>query len=295
LRETEAYLSYLNIVWERRDIALAYMTFGGIPFYLNQLRPGMSYAQNVDALCFEKDAFMRGEFEALYSSLFRNADAHVDILEALSAKKRGLTREEILARTGLTSGGGASVVLRELEQCGFIEKFNDYSGKHGRYVYQLTDFFTLFYFKQMKRNKQLGSGYWSKMIGSGAYYNWAGQTFEKLCLLHIENIRAKLGISGILATPFAWNGSGTDAGAQIDLLIDRTDGIINIVECKFAGEPFVVDKQYSENLRNKTSAFKQTSKTRKALHLTMITTFGVKANKYAGMIQSEVLLDDLFM
>jgi len=297
LAETEEYLVYKNILWGRREIAEAYMIFGGIPFYLNQLQPGMSLAQNVDALCFEKDAFMRDEFFVLFASLFRNSRNHVKVLEVLGSCKTGMLRDDILTAAGLPSGGTSSVILDELEQCGFIGKYNDYSGRHGRHVYQLTDFFTLFYLKQMKGNRQLGAGFWSKSLGKGRYNNWIGQTFEKLCLLHIDKIREKLGISGIIAVPFAWKHGktrDTEKGAQIDLLIDRNDGIINICECKFANGEFVIDREFAAQLRERMDAFIRATGTKKAGHLTMITTYGIRQNKYSGIVQSEATLDELF-
>ncbi|MDR0852747.1 MAG: ATP-binding protein [Clostridiales Family XIII bacterium] len=296
LVETEEYLIYKNINVPRIDIAQAYMVFGGIPFYLKQLEQGKSIAQNIDRLCFEKDSFMLDEFSVLFKSLFRNSEKHLKVLTALGSKKNGLLREDILDLTGLKSGGGVTAVLDELEQCGFIEATNDYSGKSGRYVYQLTDFFTAFYLKFMKKNKQLDTGYWSKTIGSGTYYAWAGPTFEKLCRVHIDKIKNKLSIGGILATPYAWAKAGKEGvkGAQIDLLIDRNDNIINICECKFVNDEFVIDKDYDEALRNKIGVFVREVKTRKTPHITMITTYGVKQNKYSGIVQSEVILEDLF-
>jgi AAA+ ATPase superfamily predicted ATPase len=296
LGETEEYLLYKNINVSRIDIAQAYMVFGGIPFYLKQLEQGRSIAQNIDRLCFEKDSFMRDEFSVLFKSLFKNSENHLKVLTALGSKRNGLLREDILDLTGLNSGGGVTMVLNELEQCGFIETYNDYSGKSGRYIYQLTDLFTAFYLKFMRNNKQLDTGYWSKIIGSGTYYAWVGPTFEKLCRMHIDKIKTKLSIGGILATPYAWAKTGKEGekGAQIDLLIDRNDNIINICECKFVNEKFVIDKDYDEALRNKIGVFVREVKTRKAPHLTMISTYGVKQNKYSGIVQSEVLLDDLF-
>lgn len=88
--------------------------------------------------------------------------------------------------------GTATQTLEELEQCGFIEKYNDYSGRKGRYIYQLIDFFTLFYYRFMRSNKQFPSAYWSKSIGSGSQNAWAGLSFEKLCLVHIDKIQQKL-------------------------------------------------------------------------------------------------------
>jgi hypothetical protein len=294
LGETAEYLLYKNIDLEHRDIALLYMALGGIPFYLNQVRRGTSVAQNIDRLCFAKDAPMRDEFNVLFASLFANPQRHLRLLEVLSAHRYGMVRDDLLEQADIATGGTATQTLEELEQCGFIEKYNDFSGRKGRYIYQLIDFFTLFYFKFMKNNKQLSPEYWSKSLGSGAWNAWAGLSFEKLCLLHIDKIQKKLGISGILTVIFAWKSTSGAKGAQIDLLIDRIDNIINVCECKFVNAPYEIDKSYSENLKNKISTFTSETKPQKATHITMITTYGVKQNKYAGMVQSEVTLDDLF-
>jgi hypothetical protein len=63
---------------------------------------------------------------------------------------------------------------------------------------------------------------------------------------------------------------------------------------KFANAAFVIDKKYDENLRNKKDCFARETKTKKALRITMITTYGIKKNEYSGNIQSEIVMDDLF-
>jgi AAA+ ATPase superfamily predicted ATPase len=297
LSETEEYLNYKDILWERREIAEAYMIFGGVPFYLNQLQRGLSLAQNVDLLCFDKGAFMQDEFYSLFASLFDDYERHIRVLESLSKTGSGMTRDEILIAAKLPSGGSSTRVLEELEQCGFVTSYRDYSAKAGYYIYQLTDFFTHFYFKHMKSNKHRGVGYWSKSLGKGAYNNWIGHSFEHLCLEHSNKILQKLGISGIVATPFAWKSANAEPGgkaAQIDLLIDRIDGIINICECKFSNEEYAIDKDEAEALRNRIAVFARETRAKKARHLTMITTYGIKQNKYSNLVQSEVTLDDLF-
>jgi len=82
---------------------------------------------------------------------------------------------------------------------------------------------------------------------------------------------------------------------QIDLLIDRRDRVINLCEIKYSLAPFVIDKDYDMVLRNKVETFRQATRTNKALHLTMIATYGLKENAYSSMIQSVVVLDDLFV
>jgi AAA+ ATPase superfamily predicted ATPase len=304
LAETEGYLTHKDIWWGRRETAEAYMIFGGVPYYLSQLQRGMSLAQNVDNLCFGKDAFMQGEFFTLFASLFDDYEAHVKVLEVLGRRSHGMLREEILDATGIKSGGTATKILEELEQCGFISTYADFSGKAGRQLYHLTDFFTAFYFAHMKGSRRTTRGYWSKSIGQGSYNNWIGHSFERLCLVSEDKILVKLGVSGIITAPYAWKTGRTEQGsnrvgaqsrgAQVDLLIDRNDGVINLCECKFSNDVFLIDKATSENLRNKVATFRRETKTRKACHLTMITTYGVKQNKYSDIVQSQVTLDDLF-
>jgi AAA+ ATPase superfamily predicted ATPase len=295
LAESEEYLQYKDIEWERKSIAECYMIFGGVPFYMSFMERGLSISQIVDNLCFASNAPLRNEFDELYASLFRHSENHVNVIRVLSQKKKGLTREEIIKSANLPSGGGLSKTLAELEQSGFIYRYNDFSGKNGRYLYQLVDFFSLFYLNYMDTNKRIDEHFWSHYTDNAAHRTWNGYAFEQLCLAHIKQIKIKLGISGVLTDISSWRSRYAEPGAQIDLVIDRNDSVVNLCEIKYANTEFVIDKKYSESLRNKKEAFYQESKTRKSLHQTMITTFGVKYNIYSGAVQSEIVLDDLFV
>jgi len=133
------------------------------------------------------------------------------------------------------------------------------------------------------------------MIDNAKHRAWSGYAFEQLCMQHTAQIYRKLGISGIITYSASWSSrKAGQPGAQVDLLIDRRDGIINLCEMKFANAEFVIDKKTDVNLRNKKAAFIAGTKTRKAVHITMITTYGVKRNEYWGNIQSEVTMNDLF-
>jgi uncharacterized protein len=83
--------------------------------------------------------------------------------------------------------------------------------------------------------------------------------------------------------------------AQVDLVIDRRDQVINLCEMKFSIQPFSIDKAYSETLRNKIGLFKAISATNKAIFLTMITTFGLVRNDYAmALVQNDLSMEVLF-
>ncbi len=290
LFETELYLQSLHCDYSRYDIAECYMTMGGIPYYLSKINGSLSVAQNIDNLFFAENAELKNEFQNLYASLFKNHSDYIRIVEALSLKAKGLSRQEIEKITGLSSGGGLTSTLQDLEYCGFIRSYNTFGKKKYELLYQLLDAFTLFYFKYLAKNEYNDAAFWTNSLNTPQHNSWAGYAFEMLVLQHITEIKQTLGISGIQSAVSAWKGET----AQIDLLINRKDGIINLCEIKFSGKEFVIDKNYEANLRNKLFSFKEATQTRKAVHLLMLTTFGLVKNNYSGIAQKEVILDDLF-
>ena len=142
--------------------------------------------------------------------------------------------------------------------------------------------------------------FWSHSLNSGVQRAWSGLAFERVCLQHVGQIKAALGIAGVMTKQCAWRSDQKnlrpgERGAQIDLLIDRRDDTINICEMKWASEPYVIDKDYDEKLRNKVAAFIRETGTRKSILISMVTSYGVKENMYSDAIQSQVVLDDLFL
>jgi len=294
LAECEQFFIDRYMDYDRKTLAECYMVFGGVPFYLSLFEGGLSLAQNVDALCFAKNAALADEFEELFSSLFKNAGMHMSIVEALAQKKKGLTRDQIIKAANTTSGGGLTSVLDELEQSGFIQVYQDYSGKSGRYCYQLVDFFSLFYLTHMKARRSNDRHYWSNNNGKPSLHAWSGYAFELVCLVHEQQIKQALGIAGVSTSTFSWRSRESQPGAQIDLLLDRSDNVINLCEIKFCKGEFAIDKAYGQTLCNKREAFGRESHTRKTIHMTMITSYGLKQNAYSNIIQSQLTLDDIF-
>jgi len=293
LKECEEYFAEKKMAYTQRDVAESYMAFGGIPFYLNMFEKGKSVAQNIDLLCFTENAPLKNEFDMLFSSLFKNPQLHGQIVNFLAKKKKGQLRENIAKQAG-NNGGGLTAALEELEQCGFIQSYCAYKKKSKDKIFQLTDPFVLFYYSFIKENQNAGSNYWLNMLGSAAYKTWAGLAFERVCLSHVKQIKSALGIAAVSTEIANWRSKNAETGAEIDLLIDRRDSVVNICEIKYSESEFTINKQYAQNLQNKKAAFSEETKNRKALHITMITTYGVKRNEYWGSVQSEVRMADLF-
>lgn len=293
LGECEALCQEMGLVLSRHQIMELYMVLGGTPYYWSLLQKGRSAAQCVDDLFFNQHALLQDEFKNLYASLFRFAENHEKVVEALSKKAMGLTRDEFVRATGIANGGGLTKVLDELESGDFIRRYSPVGRKQREGLYQLLDFFTLFYFRFAK-NKKVGTDqYWLNQIDLPNHRVWSGYAFELLCMQHVAQIKKALGISGVHTEVASWRGKGEYA-AQIDLVIDRRDNVMNICEMKFAQSPFAIDKKYDLELRSKLDMFRQGTKTRKAVHLTFVSPYGLLQNANSGVAQHDLHADHLF-
>jgi len=270
------------------------MIFGGIPYYLSLMEPQYSFYQNVDAMYFAQGAELRNEYGNLYRSLYKNAENYVRVVELLAKKGIGMTRADIISGLGITDGGSSTKILRDLSISGFIREYRAFGQKKRDSLYQLIDFFSLFDIRFREMREGHSGDYWLRYSSTSAHSAWSGISYEKLCLMHLQQIRKKLGISGVLTSAYSWRGEYEGNGAQIDLIIDRNDNVINLCEIKFLSRPYQIDKKYHESMRNKSAAFVNSTRTRKAVQTTMITTYGLVRNDYSAEIVSEVVLDDLF-
>ena len=291
LAECREYFNSRGIAMNTQDLIESYMIFGGIPYYLRLIEKRYSLALNVDRLCFEERAPLRYEFDRLMDTLFANPAKYIRVVEALHTKKQGMTREAVASLIDFGNGGNLTRILSELEECGFIRKYKPFGkGKNGA-LYHLTDPFTAFHLTFIRKTDS--GNYWSSFTDNAGHRAWSGYAFEQVCFAHIKQIKEALGITGVLTDISSWISRGDGKGAQIDLVIERGDRVINLCEIKFAKGPFEIDRAYDLALRGKIEAFRNETKTRKALHLTMITTYGVKPGKYSGLVQSEINMDEL--
>ena len=298
LNTVEEYLKRRNIYWSRYDIAECYMVMGGIPYYLSLLDSELTVKQNIDSLFFKKKGELWDEFDHLYKTLFTNSEKYEKVVAALSEKRGGLTRDEIIEKTGLSSGGDLSKILDNLALSGFVRVNGFYGNKKKEALYQLADYYTLFYFRYIKNNYGKDENYWCNSIDNPARRTWSGLAFEQICKDHVSQIKHKLGISGVLSNEYSWSTEKDEekavSGAQIDLLIDRRDNVISVCEEKYSVNKFGIDKYYNEDLRNKIDSFVKVTDCQKSIQLVMITTYGLKNSKYNSIVTKQVLLDDLF-
>ena len=303
LAECDRYAEVAGLNMSRKEITEAYMILGGVPYYWSLLEREYSLAQNVDRLFFAPEGKLRNEFDDLYASLFENAEPYLSIVQALGEKKVGMTRTEMEETIGKTSSGTLTKRLEDLELSGFIRRYACLGKKERSTLYQLIDPFTLFYFSFMKNNGGTDEHYWSTKQESPVHNTWAGLAFERVCLWHVPQIKQALGIAGVSSQVYSWTyrpkneqkeAEEKEEGAQVDLLIDRNDKVINLCEMKYADADFLMSANEEERIRHRRSKFVEVTKTRKAVHITLVTTYGLKRTAHAGIVQQVVTLEDLF-
>ncbi len=292
LSECEEFINNNGIEMTRKQIIECYMVFGGVPYYLNLLDRRLSLAQNIERLVINERGQLHYEYEHLFHSLFNNANNHIKIIEALSSRRSGMMRTELTKLSGVGDGAALTKAINELEQCGFIRKYKNYAKKKQGFFYQVIDSFVLFSLYFLK-DKDLDS--WQSFLNSPGYYAWRGNSFEIVCLNHVYQIKSALGIAGVDSTEYSWRSKDVLVASQIDLMIDRNDGIINVCEMKYTNDEFEIDAEYEKQLLRKLDAFRKETSPKKALHITMVTADGLKKNAHSHVVQNVIDGEALFI
>ncbi len=299
LAETNTYMKNRKIQLNERGILSIYMTLGGIPYYLKYVEPKLTVEDNIQKICFGKKAPLFDEFDKLFQSLFKHAESYIEIVKLISRRREGLSRSELDSMAKLSSTGGSlSKRLQELSDTGFIEAYTPWEKTKGEY-YKLIDEFCLFhlYWIEPSRSIKITTDYWINITQKSAYYAWSGYAFEAVCYKHIEQIIQALHIKTAISVS-SWRFVPRKAeghGAQIDLLIDRTDNAITLCEIKYTQDPFYVDKDYAQKIKQKIAIFEQHTGVAKQIFFVMISAFGIKKSIYSEeLISGVVTLKDLY-
>ncbi len=297
LKETKQFCEYKNLKFNYYQLTQLYMILGGIPYYWQVIEQGRSVAQVIENLCFDKNGILTKEFEYLYHSLFKNADNHVKVIEALAAHPYGMTRSQLLSESGISNGGNFVRVIENLIDCGFIKSLHPFGKKNKDTVFRIIDFYSIFYLKYIVGNIDDKNNSWQNLATTPGHSTWMGYAFENICLTHLRPIHTELGIAGVFTnvSSFYFKANDELPGAQVDIVIDRNDGIIHLCEAKFTNTEFVLNKEYNQALRRKRLVFQTVTKTKKMVVTTLFSTYPAIQNKYYNEeIHSEVNLESLF-
>lgn len=229
-----------------REIFNAYLSVGGIPEYLKWVDKESSVFQGLCTHAFTSGSFFSREFEKIFTSSLANNKHYREIIETLSRCKF-LSREELAEKLKLTSGGTLSILLTDLEKCGFISKYCPYNLSNSSNVirYAIADNYLHFYFNFIRPiQSKIENGDYNEVpqsaIKMDSYAKWLGFAFERWCRKYSRVIAKILGFSGVQYRSGAYFSRATnkkDPGYQIDLVFDRADKVYTICEMKYLQSP----------------------------------------------------------
>ncbi len=294
LSSTKKLIESKGCRYSSKSIVDIYITLGGVAKYIDDLDCTKTQIQNIEYNCFNKNGLLVTEYLDLYESLFKNSHWHYKVMNLLSNKWSGYIQKDIASLIK----GSVSVTkdtLEELELSGFITSITKFGQTKRDKIYRATDCFSYFYNKWMKDNKITS---WENIALSQQYKIWSGFAFENICHMHTYDIKNSLGVSGVDSQTHYWQylpKSTNDKGAQIDMLIEYTNGSkdIDIVECKYGNDEFIITKQYYEELKKKISIFNEQTKFKYNIRLVFVSMFGVKQNEYYNeLVQKQILISD---
>lgn len=295
LSECEKYYKKNGFHLSRYEICVSYMALGGIPFYLDKLRTDQTITDNIDRIFFE-DELIHQEFKDVYTGLYASKERYVDIVKALGSQFYGMTQAEICQATGMKTGGTLSKLLENLHESGITREYPRYGKDRVEKVYQLKDFFSLFYLR-FAHKKQVKTGIWKDMFGKGEYYKWAGDTFELLCIEHLPQMMDALRLHSV-DRDYCFSGkTNLGTGAQIDLILEsKAANTDYLCEMKFSGSKYGITADYEQNLRNKIDAFavSKMHKEMRSIQVVLVTTMGLAPGIHTSIVNRTLTLDDLF-
>lgn len=295
LGECKEFFNAKNIMLSTYDIVECYMILGGIPYYLNYLQRGKSIAQNIDFLFFDRNAKLASEFQRLFGSLFVNPDDYMKIVRLLAKRHTGYTRDEITSNLGMTSGGTFTKMLESLVASDFIVSYHPFGISQKEIRYKLSDSFCLFYLRFVDGHNRQDESFWLHHQNAPQLNAWRGLAFEQVCFAHVFKIKKALGVEGVASSESALiiRGDEEKRGAQIDMLIVRDDRVVNLCEMKFLSKAFEPKTEDEQTLRERIATVQELLSFKHTVHLTLVTTVGLKANVHSGVFQHIITIDQL--
>jgi AAA+ ATPase superfamily predicted ATPase len=293
IQETKEFIGRKNI--GNQELMDTYLTVGGIPEYLKYIKKESSSYLAICKESFVSGGFFTDEYERIFTSSLSKNEHYLKIIEYL-AKRKFATRDEILNFLKLKSGGSISLVLQDLEDCGFIEQISPLGSKDTTTLclYSIKDAYLQFYFKFIKPlNSKIEEGQFKEFpmlaLSMETYRKWLGFSFERWCRRINHQIAKKIGFSAIQYESGSYfkrkNKNNQDESFQIDLLYKRADRVLTICEVKYTSAPVGVSviKEVEKKLEL------LADKKRLSIHKVLISANGVDKS-----LQNKAYFDQIF-
>lgn len=257
----ELPLQDCNLFWRsRKELMSPYDKFkilavtGGIPLYLEAIKPLKTAEENIKSLCFDQGGLLFNEFEEIFSDLFSKRNVkYRKIVRYLVDKKA--TLEEIAVHLGREKGGDLSLYLEDLCETGFISRDYAWHMKDGSEsklsLYRLSDNYVRFYLKYIEPNRR-------KILRSPipklppAWFSILGYQFENMVVNNRLSIHRLLNIPNDEITcegPYFQTEMTSRKGCQIDYLIQTKFDNLYVCEVKFKRDK--IDYSIIDEVENK--------------------------------------------
>ena len=269
------------------------LVFGGIPKYLQDIHLNKSFVQNMNRLCFSRNAPMVQEVQKIFFGQFREPDFYRRI--AVYLKQGPQPMVAIGRHVGLPSGGGLKRYMDNMEQAEMVRTIVPISWRPVKksHRYTLSDEFLLFYFKfmepHMKTIQTSQSPHLFETLTRGAWEPWLGMAFERFCQKNAWYLAMKMGFGDqmIQAAPLFHRG---EKGFQFDLVYGRSDGVIVVCEIKHFNAPLTT--KIIPEMEKKLSRFKVPRGV--TIEKALISLYGAdQALRESGYFHHDIALKDI--
>ena len=246
-----------------------------------------------EALFFSAEPELENEYQRLFNSLFKNAEGYMEIIRLLSSHRDGYTRAEIARELKIADNGHLCEMMDDLEHCDFVRRYNNGTlQKNG--IYQLIDFFSLFHYK-FGTNRVTDEHFWRNALGTPEQNNWYGLTFERVCLWHVRQIVRGLRLDAIRHDYYAWRSQNSKPAVQIDLVIDRADGMATICEMKYSKDDYTLTEGEYKKIVHRMETFQKETGYKGGVQASIVTTFSLQNNMYSEISPIPITMNELFV
>jgi Archaeal ATPase./Archaea bacterial proteins of unknown function. len=238
LNETEEFLKNRSY----REVMDAYLSIGGIPEYLKRIQKYSSIQIGLCEESFKKDSFFSNEKNRIFISSFATNLHYQEIINYLSQVKFA-SKNDIEKALHIKGGGKLTDVIKDLEMCGFIERYLPYqvTSNSNLVRYCIADNYLRFYFKFIAPlSERIQQSDYNRTplhaLNKESYEKWLGLSFERFCRKHSYLIASIIGFSAVRYKSGAFFNRKTiqnQAGYQIDLVFDRADHVLTVCEIKY--------------------------------------------------------------
>lgn len=223
---------------------------GGIPKYLEEIKPSLSAEENIKQLCFEKSGLLFNEFGQIFSDIFSNrSKIYQEIVQHIA--DHCYEYDEIYEKLGIEKSGIIGDYLEDLEKSGFIRRDFTWNLKTGKISklskFRVSDNYLRFYLKYILPNKDRISRNAFDKASLTLLPGWEtimGLQFENLVLNNRALLHEILGIKPeevVYDNPFFQRKTVQQEGCQIDYLIQTRYDTLYVCEIKFSRHPIKTD------------------------------------------------------